>query len=200
MVTLRAFRPDDLAMLYHICLVTGAAGQDATSLHNDPELIGHIYAAPYGVVEPEHALIADDSDGVAGYLVGTYDTTAFAQQLEQTWWPALRQRYQTPAFTPTEADRGRIAAIMRPEANPPDLVARYPAHIHMNLLSRLRGQGVGTALVQQWVAGAKAAGVPGIHLGASASNTGGVAFWQKAGFNPVRTEGRTVWFAMDLLA
>jgi GNAT superfamily N-acetyltransferase len=198
MVALRPVRPVDLPMLYHICLVTGAAGQDASSLYGDPELVGHIYAAPYAVLEPAQALVAEDEEGVAGYLVGTHDTTKFTQKLEQDWWPALRRRYQAPTFETTDADRGRIASIMRPETNPPDLVARYPAHIHMNLLPRLRGQGVGTALVQQWVSGAKTASVAGIHLGASASNTGGIAFWQKAGFEPVRTAGRTVWFAMDL--
>jgi GNAT superfamily N-acetyltransferase len=198
MIALRAVRPDDLPTLYRICLVTGAAGQDASALHNDPDLVGHIYVAPYAVLEPAHALVAEDEEGVAGYLVGTYDTLGFAQQLEEDWWPSLRLRYAKPAFEPTQADQARITGIMRPEVNPPDLVSRYPAHIHMNLLPRLRGQGVGTALVHKWVAGAGSAGVTGIHLGASASNSGGIAFWQKVGFAPVRNEGRTAWFAMDL--
>jgi GNAT superfamily N-acetyltransferase len=185
-------------MLYQVCLVTGAAGQDASALHNDSELVGHIYVAPYAVLEPAQALVAEDEEGVAGYLVGTYDSQRFAQQLEDDWWPSLRQLYAEPAFEPTLADQARMRAIMQPEANPPDLVAQYPAHIHMNLMPRLRGQGVGTALVHKWVAGAKSAGVTGIHLGASASNSGGIAFWQKVGFAPVRTEGRTAWFAMDL--
>jgi len=197
-VTLRSVRPDDLEALYHICLVTSSSGQDATPLHNDPQLIGHIYAAPYAVIEPEQALVAEDEQGVAGYLVGTYDTDRFAQKLEQQWWPPLRQRYAEPAFEPTEADRGRIAAIITPETNPAELVARYPAHIHMNLLPRLRGQGVGTALVHKWIAGARQAGVPGIHLGASANNAGGIAFWTKAGFAPLITIGRTAWFGMAL--
>lgn len=198
MVTLRSARPDDLPALYHICLVTGAAGQDASGLHNDGELIGHIYAAPYAVVEQEHALVAEDELGVAGYLVGTHNTQRFAQLLEQSWWPALRERYADKTLQLTEADRQRLAAIAVPESNPADLVARYPAHIHMNLLPRMRGQGVGTALVNKWVAGARNAGVAGIHLGASVSNTGGIAFWTKAGFAPLRTAARTVWFGMEL--
>lgn len=198
MVTLRSVQPDDLEALYRICLVTGASGQDASSLYNDPKLLGHIYAAPYAVLEPEHSLVAEDSEGVAGYLVGTLDTNRFVALLERSWWPALREHYDDPSLDLTPADRSRIAAIRQPEINPPPLVARYPAHIHMNLLPRLRGQGIGTALVQQWVAKAQVAGVPGIHLGANAGNTGGIAFWTKAGFTPVETIGRTVWFGMDL--
>ena len=198
MVTLRAFQPADLDALYHICLVTGAAGADASPLHSDPQLVGHIYAAPYGVLEPAQALVAEDEQGVAGYLVGTLDTTAFAGKLEQDWWPALRERYAEPSPDWTPADLQRIAAIRAPEMDPPDLVAEYPAHIHMNLLPRLRGQGVGMALLRRWTAEAKAAGATSVHLGASASNTGGMAFWQKGGFVPLRTVGRTVWFGMKL--
>lgn len=198
MVTLRGFRPDDLDALYDISLVTGAAGQDATALHKDGRLIGHIYSAPYAVIEPAQAIVAEDEEGVAGYIVGTFDTDGFAARLEREWWPTLRERYAAPAFEPTEADRGRIATIMRPSGNPPELVAEYPAHIHMNLRSRLRGQGIGMALLRRWIEQARAGGVKGIHLGASASNAGGIAFWQKCGFVPLQRTERAVWFGMKL--
>jgi GNAT superfamily N-acetyltransferase len=197
MVTLRAYKPDDLEALYQICLVTGDSGRDASPLHSDPQLIGHIYSAPYGVVEPEHVFVAEDEAGVAGYVVGTHDTDGFAQKLESQWWPALRTRY-ADASGMTEADRGRIATIMRPHHAPADLVAAHPAHIHMNLLPRLRGQRVGSRLLQLWVEQAKAAGVTGIHLGANSGNTGGVAFWTASGFAPQSTVGTTTWFGMKL--
>lgn len=198
MVTIRSYQPSDLDAIYDICLVTGAAGQDATGLHNDRQLIGHIYAAPYAVLEPELTFIAEDEEGVAGYIVGTFDTEAFAARLEREWWPALRKRYAGPAFETTEADRNRIATIMRPSGDPAEIVAAYPAHIHMNLRARLRGQGVGMALLQRWIAQAREAGVRGIHLGASATNAGGIAFWQKGGFLPLQRNDRAVWFGMTL--
>lgn len=198
MVVLRPYRPDDLDALYDICLVTGDSGQDATPLHNDGQLIGHIYAAPYGVLEPNNVFVAEDDGGVAGYVVGTHDTGAFEARLEREWWPALRERYaRVPDAELTPADRQRIAAIRDPGAAPADLVELYPAHIHMNLLPRLRGQRIGTGLLQLWVAQAREAGVKGIHLGANTANTGGVAFWSR-NFEQLRTEGRAVWFGMTL--
>lgn len=167
-------------------------------LHRDGQLIGHIYAAPYAVLEPAQTLVAEDDAGVAGYLVGTFDSGTFAERLEREWWPALRERYADPAFAPTEADRNRIATIMRPSASPADIVAAYPAHIHMNLRPRLRGQGVGTALLQRWAGAAREAGVSGIHLGASPRNAGAMAFWQKVGFRPLLQNERTAWFGMTL--
>lgn len=199
MVELRPYRPDDLEALYDICLVTGDSGRDASPLHKDRKVIGHLYSAPYGVLEPEQVFVAEDEQGVAGYVVGTHDTDAFAAKLERDWWPALREYYAAiPATALTAADKMRIAAITTPDTNPADIVAAYPAHIHMNLLPRLRGQRVGTRLLQLWIDQAKAAGVSGIHLGANAGNAGGIAFWQAGGFKPVATIGRTAWFGMTL--
>lgn len=195
MVTLRAYRPEDLDALYSICLQTGDSGLDATHLHNDPQLIGHIYAAPYGVLEPEHVFVAEDDAGVAGYVVGTHNSDRFSRLLEAEWWPQLRARY-TDKSGLTAADRDRVATILRPHGSPADIVAEYPAHIHMNLLPRLRGKRVGTGLLDLWVDQARAAGVPGIHLGASPTNAGGIAFWGKY-FDLLREEG-AVWFGMKL--
>lgn len=197
MLTLRTYTPADLDALYAICLQTADAGKDATALHHDKRLVGHIYSAPYGVLEPNNVFVAEDGEGVAGYVVGTYDTNAFSERLEREWWPGLRQRYADPANL-TAADRDRVASIMKPSHPPADLVAGHPAHIHMNLLPRLRGQRVGTRLLDLWVEQARANGVPSIHLGASASNTGGIAFWTRSGFTPWREEPGVVWFGMAL--
>ncbi len=197
MATLRPYAPADLDGLYSICLKTGDSGRDATALHNDPQLIGHIYAAPYGVLEPDNVLVAEDEAGLAGYIVGTHDSDAFAERLDREWWPALQARYADSAGM-TPADKGRIAAIMKPQRSPADLVATYPAHIHMNLLAQLRGQRVGTRLLQAWIDRARAKGITGIHLGASATNTGGIAFWTRSGFTPLREEPGVVWFGMSL--
>jgi len=197
MVTLRPVLPADIDALYEICLLTGDAGADASALYTNPRLLGQIYAAPYAALEPAHTLVAEDAEGVAGYLVGTHDTAAFAARLERDWWPGLRQRYADTEGM-SAADRDCIAAIMRPEPPPADLAAPYPAHIHMNLLPRLRGQGIGTALLRQWLDEARRAGVPGVHLGASTRNTGGVAFWTRSGFIPQRNIGTATWFGMAL--
>lgn len=198
-VALRDYAGGDLDALYDICLRTALSGADASALHHDPQLVGHIYSAPYAVLEPALTLVAADEQGVAGYIVGTFDTKAFAARQEAEWWPALRQRYtdiDAPQFL--DADRQRLRAIHYPETNPPEIVARYPAHVHMNLLPRLRGRGVGTMLLERWIIQARAANVPGIHLGANAGNTGGVAFWQRSGFKPLLTQGRTIWLGMTL--
>ena len=199
MVVLRPYRAEDLDALYRVCLATGDAGKDATALHNDPKAVGAVYAAPYGVLEPDHAFVAEDERGVSGYIVGTYDSTEFAEREERDWWPALRAHYATvPAGQLTAADRERIGAMLAPSSNPAHIVADYPAHIHMNLLPYLRGQRVGSGLLTLWLDQARADGVRGVHLGANAGNAGGIAFWTASGFKPLETIGRTAWFGMKL--
>ncbi|MET3925885.1 GNAT family N-acetyltransferase [Devosia sp. 2618] len=199
MVEIRPYRADDLDALYQICLLSGDAGRDATPLYNDPNLLGAIYSAPYGVLEPQQVFVADDELGVAGYIVGTFDSDAFSTKLERDWWPHLREQYAASDDADlTAADQQRLTQIRQPSSNPSALVADFPAHIHMNLHERLRGQGVGTQLLKRWIADAKAANVAGIHLGANSGNTGGVAFWTRSGFVPQVTIGRTVWFGMTL--
>src|SRR5258706_13095644 len=90
MAEIRPYRPADLEALYDICLKTGDSGQDASPLYRDAKLVGHLYAAPYGVLEPTSAFVVEDQAGVGGYIVGAADTAAFAARAEAEWWPKLR--------------------------------------------------------------------------------------------------------------
>ncbi|SEI04751.1 hypothetical protein SAMN05216228_101928 [Rhizobium tibeticum] len=81
MTTLRPVRSEDLEQIYAISLLTGDAGSDASPLHHDGKLIGHIYSAPYIELSPETAFVAEDFEGVAGYIVGVFDTVSFEERL-----------------------------------------------------------------------------------------------------------------------
>jgi len=200
MLNIRQVRSDDLDALYGISLATGLAGGDASHLYADPKLMGHIYTAPYALLEPQLAFIVEDGEGVAGFVVGTTDTTAWERRLEQAWWPSLRERYAMPAeadasrWTP---DQRRAFMIHRPTPTPPAVALLYPAHLHMNLLPRLHRRGVGTKLFDRWTAAAGAEGAKAIHVAINRANIGGAAFWTKMGFADLALDGsperRTLW-------
>jgi len=205
--TIRHVRPQDLDALYAISLATGDSGGDAAHLYEDPRLMGHIYAAPYAVLAPELVLVAEDEDGVGGYVLGVFDTLDWADRLEREWWPHLRERYPDPGDVPPgrrTADQRRAAIIHRPETPPAEVVARFPAHIHMNLLPRLQGRGLGTRLLETWLDNARTNSVTRIHVGVNRGNAHAVRFWRSRGFReiglPGMPEGRTVWMGMELAA
>ena len=204
MPTLRPFQPGDLPALYAIALATGHRGGDAAPLHRDGELIGHIYAAPYALLAPGIAWVAEDGEGVAGYAVGACDTAAWEALLERRWWPALRRRLADPGETPAPDwtwDQRRVWQIHRPVATPPAVAVAYPGHMHMNLMPRAQGQGLGARLLAAWLDAAAACGAGitagGVHVGVNAGNARGLRFWARQGFEIFTpdgvAQGRTVW-------
>jgi GNAT superfamily N-acetyltransferase len=200
MLTIRPFHADDIDQLYKISLATGLAGGDASHLYADPRLMGHIYSAPYAWLEPKLALVVQDREGVAGFAVGTADTTAWEEKLERIWWPSLRKQYAMPpeADAPKWThDQRRIFMIHRPTHTPAAVALKFPAHIHLNILPRLRGRGVGTQLFNQWLTSASKYGGKATHVAINRANVGAVRFWDKMGFADLPLdglpEGRTIW-------
>ena len=189
--SIRPYRPGDLDALYDVCVRTAADGDDLTQEMGDPLLPGHLYSAPYGVLEPAMAFVVEDDDGVGGYVVGTLDTVAFTARCESEWLPDLRARYPMGSGA-TAVDRRYITlihALPRPDAA---IVADYPAHLHIDLLPRVQGLGLGRALIERFAAAATAGGASGVHLGVSRTNERAVAFYRHVGFETLRTDSTSL--------
>lgn len=164
--------------------------------------MGDIYAAPYLVFEPRLAFVVEKGTQVAGFCVGTADTKSFATQLEADWWPDLRKKYVKPkecARSTWSADERRSAMIHWPETPPSLIVANYPAHLHMNLLPEVQGQGVGRRLHETWMNSVIQFGVNAVHIGANAKNARAIRFWRHHGFKriPARAS-RTTWMGRKI--
>jgi ribosomal protein S18 acetylase RimI-like enzyme len=197
---IRPYQAADLDDLYRICLQTAASGQDATTLVSDPMLPGQVFAAPYGLFEPSLAWVAEDEAGVAGYVLGALDTRAFEGRLERDWWPALRTRYPDPrqlADPPSELEWLCLQAIHQPFTAAAALVSSYPSHLHIDLLPRLQGRGLGRRLIEILFAALRADGSPGVHLQVGRTNHRAVAFYQHLGMTELPPGGARV-FAMTL--
>jgi GNAT superfamily N-acetyltransferase len=201
MAEIRPYRAEDLGALYDICLKTADSGADGTHLYRDPKLVGHLYAGPYGVLEPQSAFVVEDDEGVGGYIVGALDTPAFAALAEADWWPELRARYPEPEGAPTadwDADRLRAWQLHHPYFGPRRVIEAYPSHLHINLLRRLQGQDFGRRLINLWLQSVRERASPGAHLGVSAANHRGLRFYRAYGWkeleHPGRKDGDGHWF------
>jgi ribosomal protein S18 acetylase RimI-like enzyme len=198
---IRLARAEDRAALYDICVRTGWSGADATGRYDDEELLGHVYVGPYLALAPELALVAtldDDPDGrPQGYCLGAADSAAFAERCERLWWPPLRARY--PRDSPRRAtDQSLVALIHEPDSMPAAVVARYPAHLHIDLLPTMQGVGMGRALIERMLAALSDAGSPGVHLGVSADNAHAIGFYRRLGFHEVGHGPGSVLMACEL--
>jgi ribosomal protein S18 acetylase RimI-like enzyme len=176
----------DLPGAYRTCLLAGDGGQDATGLYRDPDLLGHIYVGPYLARGVGTQLVLVDDEGSAGYLLSADDTADFEAWAEEKWWPRLRERYPRPGDG--SADDELVALIHEPERSPPEITASYPAHLHIDLQERARGQGFGRLLIERLLDDLGARGIPGVHLGVDEKNTNGIAFYEHLGFTEVGRE------------
>ncbi len=123
----------------------------------------HLWLGRYLTEEPEHAFLAiaeteNQNPNLStaepvGYLVGSTED------------PAHRACFKSQTYFQTFAAQ----------------TALYPAHLHINLADRWRGQGIGERLVDAFLKHLKTIGSPGVHVvtGAGMRN---VRFYNRLGF------------------
>jgi ribosomal protein S18 acetylase RimI-like enzyme len=180
MLRIEPARLHDLAAAYRVCLLTGDAGSDGSAIYRDPDLLGHVYVGAYLALGRGTQLVAVDEQGVAGYLLSADDTMAFEDWAEREWWPPLRERY--PPLDDASPDARLIGLIHQPERAMPQVVAEYPAHLHIDLLERTRGSGMGRRLIEGLLDELRGRSVAGVHFGVDPHNTNAVGFYEHLGF------------------
>ena len=181
---IRPVEPADLDALYRVCLRTGDAGEDATDRFADPRLLGDVYVGPYLMMPSGVGFTGVENGLPSGYVLATVDTRRFEAECEAEWWPQLRERHPQPVVDdPSTDDAEIIALIHHPESPPDEVVARFPAHLHIDLLPALQGRGVGREMMARLLDELQARAVPGVHLGVDARNQRAVGFYEHLGFS-----------------
>lgn len=195
MAHIRPYNPADHDEVYDVCVRTANLGLDARGLYSDDALMPELFAGPYLEFEPELAFVVDTGEAgtrerVAGYIVATADTRAFVARYREEWMPGFAARYgQTAAAAATAGSGSEMSAEevfvdlgLRPEHMLIRELDRYPAHLHIDLLPELQGQGFGRQLIRTLLAQLAARGVAGVHLGFDPGNVGAGAFYRRLGF------------------
>lgn len=182
---IRPYVNHDFGAVYHVCLKTGDAGQDASHLYDDPKLLGHRYVGPYVSLQPELAFILEDEQGVCGYVLGAHDTKAFYQAYLTTWLPQVTPHIPDPSgdpnlWTPTEHLQHELH---HPRLEVPEALQTFPSHLHIDLLPRAQGQGNGQRMMHTLLDSLRDQNSPGVHLGVSPHNHRAQRFYQKLGFD-----------------
>ena len=182
---IRSYSVADEASAYAVCLQTGDAGADATSLYDDPRALGDVYVGPYLQLEPALSLVLEDAGGICGYCLGALSTPLFFDRLLKEWLPPLQHKYPHPSgdpasWTPTQKLRRELH---HPDLFHPQPISEYPSHMHIDLLPRAQGSGWGRRLVDELESRLRAAGSCGVHLGMWARNERALRFYTKLGFS-----------------
>ncbi|GAB3584434.1 N-acetyltransferase [Leifsonia lichenia] len=182
MSSIRPYQPGDRDDVYDVCIRTGASGGDATGTYRDDDLIPDVFAGPYATYQPDLAFVVDTGEHVAGYVIAVADSAAFVDWYAREWLPTFSAKY--PLDTARD-DKEREAITFGLDLQGmlvPEL-AEYPAHLHIDLLPELQGQGFGRALIRTLLDALRERGVPGVYLRMSPTNHGARAFYEKLGFH-----------------
>lgn len=186
-VDVRAVRTaEDWRAVRELCCRTGDAGNPIEA--SRWAFFAELWVGPYQRVVPEWTLVADRGGEVVGYLTGCPDTAAFRRDCALSVTLPLLGRIARGEFGWSRDTRRFVRRTLRltrgPEARlshrlPAATWRAYPAHLHMNVDARLRGQGVGRRLVERYLAALAAERRPGVHLFCGAMARG---FYLQLGF------------------
>jgi ribosomal protein S18 acetylase RimI-like enzyme len=181
---IRPYHPSDLCSLYRICIQTLDNGTDASHLYPDPELVGHYFAGAYAVLEPDLCFILTCAGAPCGYVLGTRHSDMFGRRCEEEWFPVLRGRYPMPTPEDDSPSAGMIRAIHHGYRSHPDVVA-YPAHLHIDLLPCVVGQGNGRRMMERFLCRLRELNIPAVHLGVAKKNERAIAFYKHMRFHVI---------------
>jgi ribosomal protein S18 acetylase RimI-like enzyme len=178
----RNFEEKDRSDLYHVCLATGDSGANAVHLYNHKDMLGEIYVGPYLTFQPDLSFTLIQ-DGVAGYALAALDTTSFEDTLSKKWWPSILEKYngRSPENF-NDREKNLFSYIQNPPLRPKKFVDQYPSHLHIDLLEKAQGRGIGKAMMLIVLETLREQGSKGVHLGMGAQNSRAFAFYTKLGF------------------
>lgn len=182
---IRDARPDDEAGTYYVCLKTGDFGKDGEPFYReDPDALGRIFVGPYLRFEPDLSLVLEDAEGLCGYALGAFESLQFYDRYEREWRPELCARFPEPVGPPERWTRVQQVHYMyhHPDYYCPEPYDQYPSHLHIDLLPRAQGRGMGRRMIEELVRRIEERESPGVHLGMSAFNTPAFGFYQRLGF------------------
>ena len=179
---IRPYAPSDRAAIRRICFETGYMGEPIDWIWRDRDSFADLITRYYTDREPGSIQVATRGGEVVGYLTGCVDSertrgAAVAEIRRLILRGALLRQglggFLARALVDSLRDRG-----VRGEAL---FDARWPAHLHIDLLPEARGRGLGRRLMQGWFERLRGLGTPGVHLGTFAENHAAIRFFEGCG-------------------
>jgi ribosomal protein S18 acetylase RimI-like enzyme len=80
----------------------------------------------------------------------------------------------------------------------PENTALYPAHLHIDLLPRAQGHGMGRKIMMVFLERLRELAVSGVHLGVSKKNLNATQFYQHLGFKKLEEYEFSMLYTMAL--
>jgi ribosomal protein S18 acetylase RimI-like enzyme len=190
MYSIRAATKEDEPAVSKICLLTAAAGKDASELYSYHEIPGKYFADPYLHLPGAFGFIlVDDLNAPAGYVLGASDTIRFEAEMDRSWLAPLRDKYPLEPGeheTRKKLDSFMIDKFHHPWKTNQHVLSLSPAHIHIDILPQAQRKGYGRSLIAAAVKHLQTqCGCDALWVGLDPKNEEAKKFYMKIGFRRV---------------
>jgi ribosomal protein S18 acetylase RimI-like enzyme len=180
-VEVRSFRLEDRTAVRNICYATGLLGNPIDALVPDRELLADLWTAAYTDGFPELILVATLEGETIGYILGVGDARDLPMVYLRRVLPLVLGRAWRGEYRSWRSSLPHLIRLaLEPAMHAP--LARFPAHLHINLLESARGRGLGHGLLERFLQRLEARGVPGVQLSTTDRNVAALRLYERAGF------------------
>lgn len=180
----RRYRADDRDAVREISWQTAFMGEPGCAFFDDQELLKDFLTLYFTDYEPLSCFVAEVEHGVVGYIVGAVDARLFRKTFfSRIFLRLLVKAFFRKAFLSKKNlifFRAILVSLGKGEFRIPDFSGDYPATLHINLTSAARRMGLGTKLMETFLAYLKGKGVGGVHMATMSPK--GASFFKKLGF------------------
>jgi len=192
-VVIRKFHPNDRSHVRQIAWDTAFIGKPAFAFFEDEEFLKDLLTGYFTDYEPESCFVAESGNTVVGYLLGCLDSRRLDYVSMVLLSPRLFKKLILGG-TLLHAKNIRFGlhmfkSLLFKELASPDFGACYPANLHINLLQGYRHQGIGSLLMEAYLAYLKEHNVKGVRLATYSPAAG--RFFCKNGFTLLYQKART---------
>lgn len=196
MVVIRSYESSDREAVMRVQFETGLLGGCMSVVLDDKWLFSR-EVAYYLDEEPESVFVAVDEGVVVGYVLGCLDDSShFSLRALLVQVKSIFAQW----FSLSRSDRvfwgGRLRWVLRAVVGPERKLETPPnaGHLHINVLPRARGQGVGSLLLERFFAYARSCGVSCLHADGFLTRLNpNASFWERHGFAVYSQVRTSMW-------
>lgn len=184
----RPVLPSDQRAVGDIAYATGFFGDSARIFFPAPALFRALWVAAYFRGAGFAGFVAEVDAQVVGYVLGAPDGGLYRAGLRRAV-PDVLAALPARGVLACLPYLGRAAVWHAPLADP----ARFPAHLHLNLLPEARGYRLGERLLRAHLSILAGAGVSGVQLSTTSENEAALGLYRKLGFQVIHTRATRMW-------
>jgi len=165
-VTIRSYRAQDYQGVRDVCCATGFLGEPISQVFSDKEVVADLFTKYYTDIEPESAFVIENQGKIVGYVLGCRDSKKLRRYFLTKLLPRIIPRLIWHYFVQyNRQERRRVRRVTFDGMRGSLRSSPRSAHLHINLMKKCRGRGVGKLLINKFFQYMREQGIERIHGG-----------------------------------